>query len=199
MSFDITSVLKGVSDPDTGRQQISYLPVDKLDPDENNFYSLEGIDWLADNIATIGLQQPIRVRQGSEPGRYTIVSGHRRLAAIQILLDSEDGSGEPFRNGVPCIIETGEASAALQELRLIFANASTRIMGPAEMSRQAERVEALLYQLKEEGMGTFNNFFIKRLIRNFRTYLNTFNFNIIKIFFKSLFSAFKLPRIFCTH
>ena len=152
MSFDITSVLTGVSDPDTGRQQIIYLPVDKLDPDENNFYSLEGIDRLADNIATIGLQQPIRVRQGSEPGRYTIVSGHRRLAAIQILLDSEDGSGDPFRNGVPCIIETGEASAALQELRLIFANASTRIMGPAEMSRQAERVEALLYQLKEEGM-----------------------------------------------
>ena len=152
MSFDITSVLKGVSDPDTGRQQITYLPVDKLDPDENNFYSLEGIDRLADNIATVGLQQPIRVRQGSEAGHYTIVSGHRRLAAIQILLDSEDGSGDPFRNGVPCIIETGEASAALQELRLIFANSSTRIMGPAEISRQAERVEALLYQLKEEGM-----------------------------------------------
>lgn len=152
MSFDITSVLKGVSDPDTGRQQITYLPVDKLDPDENNFYSLEGIDRLADNIATVGLQQPIRVRQGSEAGHYTIVSGHRRLAAVQILLDSEDGSGDSFRNGVPCIIETGEASAALQELRLIFANSSTRVMGPAEVSRQAERVEALLYQLKEEGM-----------------------------------------------
>ena len=152
MSFDITSVLKGVSGSDTGPEQISYLPVDKLDPDENNFYSLEGIDWLADNIATIGLQQPIRVRPGSEAGRYTIVSGHRRLAAIQILLDSEDGSGDQFRNGVPCIVETGKASAALQELRLIFANASTRIMGPAEISRQAERVEALLYQLKEEGM-----------------------------------------------
>ena len=152
MAFDITSVLKGVSESDTGMEQITYLPVDKLDPDENNFYSLEGIDWLADNIATIGLQQPIRVRPGSEAGRYTIVSGHRRLAAIQILLDSEDGSGDPFRNGVPCIIETGKASAALQELRLIFANASTRVMGPAEISRQAERVEALLYQLKEEGM-----------------------------------------------
>ena len=141
MAFDITSVLKGVSESDTGMEQITYLPVDKLDPDENNFYSLEGIDWLADNIATIGLQQPIRVRPGSDAGRYTLVSGHRRLAAIQILLDSEDGSGDPFRNGVPCIIETGKASAALQELRLIFANASTRVMGPAEISRQAERVE----------------------------------------------------------
>ena len=152
MAFDITSVLKSVSDSDTGTEQIVYLPIDRLDADENNFYSLAGIDQLADNIATIGLQQPLRVRPGSEPGRYTIVSGHRRRAAIQILLDSEDGSGDPFRDGVACIVESGEASAALQELRLIYANAATRVMGPAEISHQAERVEALLYQLKEEGM-----------------------------------------------
>lgn len=152
MAFDITSVLKSVSDSDTGPEQIVYLPIDRLDPDENNFYSLEGIDQLADNIATIGLQQPLRVRPGSEAGRYTIVSGHRRCAAIRILLDSEDGSGDPFRNGVACIVDAGEASAALQELRLIYANAMTRVMGSAEISRQAERVEALLYQLKEEGM-----------------------------------------------
>ena len=152
MAFDITSVLKGVSESDTGPEQIVYLPIDKLDADENNFYSLEGIDELADNIATIGLQQPLRVRPGSEAGRYTIVSGHRRRAAIQILLDSEDGSGDAFRNGVACIIESGEASAALQELRLIYANSATRVMTTPEISRQAERVEALLYQLKEEGM-----------------------------------------------
>lgn len=152
MAFDITSVLKNVSDSDTGTEQIIYLPIDRLDPDENNFYSLEGIDQLADNIATIGLQQPLRVRPGSEAGRYTIVSGHRRCAAIRILLDSEDGSGDAFRNGVACIIESGEASAALQELRLIYANSATRVMTTPEISRQAERVEALLYQLKEEGM-----------------------------------------------
>lgn len=152
MAFDITSVLRSVSDSDTGAEQIVYLPIDRLDADENNFYSLAGIDQLADNIATVGLQQPLRVRPGSEPGRYTIVSGHRRRAAIQILLDSEDGSGDPFQDGVACIIESGEASAALQELRLIYANSATRVMGAAEISRQAERVQALLYQLKEEGM-----------------------------------------------
>ena len=152
MAFDITSVLKGVSDSDTDREQITYLPADQLDPDENNFYSLEGLDRLADNIATIGLQQPIRVRPGSEPGRYTIVSGHRRLAAIQLLQDGEDDSAHMFDQGVPCIIESGKASAALQELHLIFANASTRVMTSAEVSLQAKRVEDLLYQLKEEGM-----------------------------------------------
>ena len=152
MSFDIASVLKSVPNLGTGQEQITYIASSLLDPDENNFYSLAGIDDLADNIATIGLQQPLRVRPGTIPGRYTIVSGHRRRAAIQLLQDGEDDAAHMFDQGVPCIVEYGEASAALQELRLIYANASTRVMSSAEVSRQAKRVEALLYQLQEEGM-----------------------------------------------
>ena len=87
MSFDITSVLKGVSDPDTGRQQITYLPVDKLDPDENNFYSLEGIDRLADNIATVGLQQPLR--GGVDADRIATAAGLPLPLTIHLLLDLE--------------------------------------------------------------------------------------------------------------
>jgi hypothetical protein len=76
-----------------------------------------------------------------------IISGHRRRAAIRKLV--EDGR-EDLRK-IPCIRETGEGSAALQELRLIYANSDTRKLSDAEISKQAERVEALLYQLKEEG------------------------------------------------
>ena len=152
MSFDITSVLKNVPDLGTEKEQITYLPIDKLDPDENNFYSLEKIEDLADNIATIGLQQPLRVRYSKTPGRYIIISGHRRRAAILLLRDGEDDAAHMFDQGVPCIIELGKASEALQELRLIYANSSTRVMGSAEISKQAKRVEALLYQLQEEGM-----------------------------------------------
>lgn len=160
MSFDITSVLKGVSGSDTGPEQISYLPADKLDPDENNFYSLEGIDELADSIALIGLQQPLLVRPGEELGRYTVISGHRRLAAIQLLQDGEDDSAHLFDRGVPCIIDLGEQNIiqgtdlakALQELKLIYANSATRVLSAAEISKQAERIEALLYTLKNQGM-----------------------------------------------
>ena len=152
MSFDITSVLKNVPDLGTEKEQITYLPIEKLDPNENNFYSLEKIEDLADNIATIGLQQPLRVRYSKTPGRYTIISGHRRRAAILLLRDGEDDAAHMFDQGVPCIIELGKASEALQELRLIYANSSTRVMGSAEISKQAKRVEALLYQLQEEGM-----------------------------------------------
>ena len=151
MAFDITSVLKGVPGPDTGKEQIEYIPVDQIDPDPNNFYSLEGLDELAGNIELIGLQQPLRVRPG-EDGRFIVVSGHRRRAAILLI---RDGGNEMFRDGVPCIVDRGEESPAMRELRLIYANASTRVMGPAEISKQAERTEMLLYQLKEEGVVEF--------------------------------------------
>lgn len=162
MAFDITSVLKtAVSDSDTGAgQQITYLPVDRIDPDPDNFYSLAGINELADNIAMVGLQQPLLVRDGSEPGRYTIVSGHRRFAAIKLLQDGEDEwERRMFDHGVPCIIQEespflfkgSEVDKALQELRLIYANASTRVLSAAEISKQAERIEALLLALKDQG------------------------------------------------
>lgn len=132
----------------SGRDQIRYIALELLDADPNNFYKLDGVEELAANIELCGLQQPLRVRSG-DGGRYTIVSGHRRRAALE-LLRSEDP--EKWREA-PCIVEQADGvSPALQELRLIYANADTRVLTSAEISKQAERVEDLLYQLKKEGM-----------------------------------------------
>ena len=75
------------------------------------------------------------------------MSGHRRLAAVRRLV--EDGRGE--LRDVQCIVERNQGSAAFLELRLIYANSDTRKMTSFEMDKQAQRIEALLYQLKEEG------------------------------------------------
>lgn len=147
MAFDIASVLKTAAE-NSDQEQIVYLPVDSLVPDDCNFYSLEGIDELASSIELLGLQQPLRVRPG-EGGTFIIVSGHRRRAAILLI---RDGGSKQFEKGVPCIVEYGEASAAMRELRLIFANAQTRVMSPSDTMKQAERVESLLYELKEQGV-----------------------------------------------
>ena len=146
MAFDLSSLLRDVPELDTGREQIEYIALDLLDEDPNNFYELSDLPALADNISLCGLQQPIRVRENGS-GRYQIVSGHRRRAALEILV--QDGY-EKFREA-PCIVEKDTASPALRELRLIFANSNTRKMTSAEISKQAEQVEKLLYQLKEEG------------------------------------------------
>lgn len=148
--FDLGDVLAGVlpvSGSDT-REQISYIELGLIDEDKANFYSVDGIDELAANIELIGLQQPLRVRENPDmPGRYLIVSGHRRRRALWILYEEN-----PEKWGkAPCIVEQSAGSAALQELRLIYANADTRRMSSADLAQQAERVERLLYQLKEEG------------------------------------------------
>ena len=150
--FNLADVLRDVSAQDLGqegREKLVYLDIDLLDPDPRNFYKLSGIEELAANIELLGQQQPARVRvHPDNPERYMIVSGHRRHAAHKLL--ASEGK-ERFRQ-MACIVEEPAGSAALQELRLIYANSDTRSMTHREISEQAERVEALLYQLKEEGM-----------------------------------------------
>lgn len=152
--FDLASILGDVSKLDTGlqpdgREQIEYIDLSLIDPDPNNFYAMTDIEELAANIELLGLQQPLRVRPNPDkPGRYIVVSGHRRRAALELLV----GDGKTQFAQIPCICEAGDQSAALQELRLIYANSDTRKLTSPELSKQAERVEALLYQLKEEGM-----------------------------------------------
>lgn len=146
--FDLGNFVKTMSVPDSGtagQEQIEYLPLAELHEDERNFYTVDKVEELAANIQSCGLMDPLRVRK-SEDG-YTIVSGHRRAAALR-LLAAEDSKFEE----VACIIETGDIPEQLQELRLIFANSSTREMSPADEAKQAERVEVLLYELKEQGM-----------------------------------------------
>lgn len=148
MSFDLGAMLASVSDSDTGREQIEYIPLVNLESDPNNFYQLSNLEQLADNIATCGLQQPLRVRPDPDGnGKYIIVSGHRRRAAVEILAKE---NMEKWRE-IPCIVERDAVSPALQQLRLIYANANTRAMTSAEISQQAEQVEKLLYKLQEEG------------------------------------------------
>lgn len=148
--FDMGDFAKALAQPvsesGTERAQIEYIDIDLLDSDPHNFYRLNDIPELADSIATIGLQQPILVRDG-ENGHVVIVSGHRRAAAIRLLL--EDGRTD--LREVPCIREQDSASPALRELRLIYANSATRQLSSAEIAQQAEKVRELLYRLKEEG------------------------------------------------
>lgn len=146
MAFDLSDLLKDVPDLGTNREQIEYIVLDLIDEDPNNFYQLSGIEELAANIELCGLQQPIRVRK-QEDGRYMIVSGHRRRKAVELLAQEDSQRWKE----VPCIVETDTVSPALQQLRLIYANANTRVMTSAEYAKQVDEVTSLLYQLKAEG------------------------------------------------
>lgn len=149
--FDLGSFLaqqEKVSKLDTtaGQERYERIDIDLLDPDPENFYSMEGLEELAENILLCGLLQPIRVKPGEVPGRFTVMAGHRRRAALRLLVD---GGHEEFRL-VPCVRDGG-GSDTLQELKLIYANSDTRNLTAAELSKQALKIEMLLYRLQEEG------------------------------------------------
>ena len=78
---------------------IKYIPMDEIDPNRENFYSIAGIDGLANLIKLSGLQQPLVVMQ-KEDGRYLLLTGERRLTAIKKLHENGD-----WGDVVPCIIQ----------------------------------------------------------------------------------------------
>lgn len=141
------SLNETVSKLDTNTEpQLQYIDIDQLDAHNANFYDVSNLDTLADSIAMDGLQQPLVVTPGQD-GRYTVISGHRRRAAIRKLVEEE---GREDLRRVPCLVRVYQ-SQALAELQLIMANSTARVLSSAEVMHQAKRMEDLLYQLKEEG------------------------------------------------
>lgn len=147
--FDLGSfaqTLQAVPETGTeGPERIEYIPLDQLHEDARNFYTVSGVEDLAANIQLCGLMDPLRVSK-AEDG-YTIVSGHRRFAALSLLAKEDSRFSK-----AACIVDPGTESPQMQELRLLYANADTRRMSGADIARQAERVQELLYELKEQGV-----------------------------------------------
>lgn len=147
--FDLGAFAKTLQAvPETGTEgpeRIEYIPLDQLHEDSRNFYAVSGVEELAANIQLCGLMDPLRVSK-AEDG-YAIVSGHRRFAALSLL-----AKDDPRFAQAACIVDPGTESPQMQELRLIYANADTRRMSSADIARQAERVQELLYELKEQGV-----------------------------------------------
>jgi len=147
--FDLAALLGEVSKSDTGPMAVELIDIDRIDANEANFYEMSELLPLANSIALDGLQQPLIVMPHEEDDHFTLLSGHRRRAAILMLVTDPDEPREDLRL-VPCIRRHYE-SPAMAELALILANSTARVLTSAETMRQAERMEMLLYQLKEEG------------------------------------------------
>lgn len=148
--FDLGELTRALAGdvPESGtesRDRIEYIDIGLIDSDPGNFYELRDIPDLAGDIETVGLQQPLLVRPG-EDGHVVLISGHRRRAALQLLVDE---GKEQFRQ-VPCIRKTG-GNPLVYEMQLIFANMHTRVLTNAEIAKQALRIEEIFYQLKEQG------------------------------------------------
>lgn len=147
--FNIASLLSDKSKEGRGGNtfKIKNINISKIVPDQKNFYSVSDVTELKESILLFGLQQNLVVRENPEEDTYTLISGHRRLKALSLLI--EEGH-EEFET-VPCKVETN-LDEIKAELQLIFANATSRELTDYERTHQAIRIKELLTALKRSGV-----------------------------------------------
>ena len=146
--FSMTDILNaqslGEAEPKKRAFALADLPLEKLIPSKANLYGIRDIEELAANIQAMGLMHNLVVRRKGDG--YEIISGERRYRACKLLFD---GGNTGFAT-IPCKVEE-EGNDALAELKLIYANATSRELTDYEKTEQARRMKELLRQLRQEG------------------------------------------------
>ena len=169
MAFDITKALGDIgrrtADAGEAKRELRYIPLHMIDTNPRNFYSVEGIDELADNIRLFGLMEPLLVRKEAS-GRYMLISGHRRRLALRKLAEEAEDYPQSMHEPVACMVENGDAPLPgiepggddelrarqlAEELKLIYANADTRVMFSADTAWQVRRIRELFTGLQDLG------------------------------------------------
>lgn len=144
-SFD-TAILKDIKSVagDSFADNIKMLPVDQLHDNPENFYDLSDLDTLVEDIDRQGLKTPLYVVPDDDG--YIVISGHRRKAAVQQLIDN----GKYGTDKLPCYIgvKKGEAETMLD---LIMLNATSRVISDSETVKQCEKLEEAFKQLEADG------------------------------------------------
>ena len=124
---------------------VQELPLDKLDPNPDNFFAIESdLTELVESISVNGLLQPLVVTP-ADGGRYRVVAGHRRRMALLELAKADPAKWRM----IPCKI-IHPATHDMELLALIQTNTVARELGWHDRSEAAARVEAILVRLQQE-------------------------------------------------
>lgn len=170
-------------------EKIISIEIEKLESNPKNFYGLRDIDTLAGLISVSHLIEPLTVSEKGD-GKYTIISGHRRRAAVQKLLD--DGVYDEHK--LPCIVkkcrriqieqENGETiefdEDAVEMLNLIASNKGQReertIDEKLQEVKYLEKFAKAIYNQKDRGKrGRFRTFFAEEILNISKSQLQRIN------------------------
>lgn len=171
-------------------EQIVYIDIDELEVNPKNFYGMRDIDALAGLIAVSHLIEPLTVIKNSENGKYRIISGHRRYAAVQKLLDE----GDYTERKLPCIVKAcgkikieqknGEIiefdEDAVEMLTLIASNRGQReertVDEKLQEMKYLEGFARAIYNQKCRGIrGRFRDFFAEEILNISKSQLQRIN------------------------
>ena len=125
---------------DTPDMQVVQIPLSQLIVNEHNFFTVEDVQELADDITLNGLYSPLTVCAAGE-GKYRIVAGHRRRKALELL----------GRKDAPCIVKSYDGEDS-EMVALIQSNLTSRELTYYEKMEAVIRLEKALRSMKERGV-----------------------------------------------
>ena len=140
---------------------VENIDAEKIIPNEKNFYSVEGIEEMANSLAVSGHMSPLEVVANGD-GTYRLISGERRLSATLCRIRR----GEIDKAELPChVLPAFEAKGALsaeqvEMLSIIFANnyRQKTVLDQLNEVKQLEPIARSIYQeAKEKGDLTDEN------------------------------------------
>ena len=132
-------VTRDVFKLDTPSIQVVEIPLSQLNENEENFFRVEDVQALADDIALHGLDNPLTVCAAGD-GKYRIVAGHRRRKALALL----------ERQSAPCIVKSYDGEDS-ELAALISSNLTSRELTYYEKMVAVVRLEQALRHMKERG------------------------------------------------
>lgn len=121
------------------------LNLNQIKITSNNKYNMSDLEDLASSILMDGLQEPLIV--GLVDGKYMLCSGHRRTAALKLLVS--EGHPEIGEN-VPCRYK--EMNMLQLRLALLIGNSFNRKMTDYDLMMQAAEWKEVLTEAKKEKM-----------------------------------------------
>ncbi len=155
------------------RSSIEQIPITKLKDNPQNFYGLRDIDHLANSIALSHYVEPLTVEKIEGKDEYLLISGHRRKAAWQKLLDN----GTVMDSTLPCIVcDFSPIQYLSQEdcamMYLMLSNMGQRkIRTVDEKLQEADRLEPIAKKIfktlpneKASEVGYFRGFFATKFM-----------------------------------
>ena len=131
---------------DTLTDSIQMIDINELHESADNFFIVENIEQFANTILGQGGVKDNLIVRPLESGGYEIISGHRRRAAVQYLIDN----GENISHFLPCLVQN-YADDDDRMLDLILMNVSTRQISDPELWKSYETIDRILKDKKDKG------------------------------------------------
>ncbi|GFI48058.1 hypothetical protein IMSAGC019_03384 [Lachnospiraceae bacterium] len=146
MGFNILDVVNAATRAEVGENKdYREINLDYRDivVTEHNKYSMDELQEIATGIEMDGLQQPLVL--GRVNGEYWLVSGHRRLGGIKILV----AEGKEEFETVPCRYK--DMTEIEFRIALLIGNTFNRKMSDYDLMTQAADWKEVLTQARKEG------------------------------------------------